>query len=277
MPWTSANGNEADRWVVLPEGSGAGQIGLTDDTVSYSGVVFGTLSGGTNNQPLQCELNAQATPAALQALLRRVAFASLDETTNSRTMRVVLVDGMGGASLPATRLLGINRSPWTVDEHVTVRQDVNTSLSIAWMLENDSDADNDPITLTDHSLVSANGGRIVRSGTNLLYRPAAGFVGQDVFGYLVMDGRGGESPGLIWINVLQQNTLRLDPASLQDGSPGALIQFTGLPGRSYSIEVSADLANWTLLRTAVANDRGIVELVDPVRIAPRRFYRAMHQ
>ena len=181
-------------------------------------------------------------------------------------------------SAPATRWLGINRSPVTVDRYVTVREGVNTSLSVAWIIAEATDADNDPITLTDSSLVSANGGRIVKSGTNLVYRPAAGFVGQDVFAYIVIDGRGGESTGLVWINVLKQNTLVLDARELSAPAPegGMRIQMAGLPGRTYQIEVSENLAHWSLLTTAVANADGIVEVLDAsARTAPHRFYRAV--
>ena len=272
----SVNANVADALAVLPEGSGAGQIDVVGDTVTYGGVAFGTLAGGTNGGALTFNFNPNATPAVVQALLRCLAFSSTDESTNNRTVRMVIADGVGGVSAPATRWLGINRSPVTVDRYVTVRESVNTSLSIAWIIAEATDADNDPITLTASSLVSGNGGRIVKSGTNLVYRPAAGFVGQDVFAYIVIDGRGGESTGLVWLNVLKQNTLRLEPNSVQASSPAVRIQMAGLPGQTYGIEVSADLIHWSLLTTAVANPDGIVEVLDAAaRTEPQRFYRAV--
>ena len=276
----SMNANVADTLAVLPEGSGAGQIDVAGDTVTYGGVTFGTMAGGTNGGALTFGFNTNAASAVVQALIRRLAFSSTDESTNCRTVRMVLTDGDGGVSAPATRLLGINRSPRTVDRYITVRDGVNTSLSIAWIIAEATDADNDPITLTDSSIVSANGGRILKSGTNLVYRPAEGFAGQDVFAYVVIDGRGGESMGLVWITVLRQNTLALDLSKLNAPAPdtGARIQMAGLPGRTYWIEASEDLVHWTVLSTELAPVTGIITVLDAVaKDHPQRFYRAVEQ
>jgi hypothetical protein len=105
VDFSSAQADDDDRFDFSNQGSGAGQIGVTDTTVSFGGTVIGTKSGGAQSQPLVVTFNANATPVAVQALLRRLTFASVSDNppSGSRTLRVVLTDGDGGTSTAATK------------------------------------------------------------------------------------------------------------------------------------------------------------------------------
>lgn len=92
-----------------------------------------------------------------------------------------------------------NNNPIAKDD--TSSTDINTSVSIN-VLENDTDADNDLIILKSFDLLSKESGTISRNGNKLLYTPLNNFKGNDSFNYLISDGNGGESSGVVTVNVV---------------------------------------------------------------------------
>jgi len=106
----TAGGNANDRLIVHPQGSAAGQINVAGTDVLFGGVVIGTVTGpGTDSSPLLVLLNDQATVAATQALLRRLAFRNdaAPPVAGPRTVRVTLTDGSGSTSLPVTTTITV--------------------------------------------------------------------------------------------------------------------------------------------------------------------------
>lgn len=106
----TAGADAADRLIVHPQGSAAGQIDVVGTDVRYGGVVIGTVTGpGTDSNPLLVLLTDQADVAATQALLRRVAFRNdaVPPVEGTRTVRVTLTDGTGSTSLPVSTTLTV--------------------------------------------------------------------------------------------------------------------------------------------------------------------------
>ncbi|WP_413166582.1 Ig-like domain-containing protein [Capilliphycus salinus ALCB114379] len=92
-----------------------------------------------------------------------------------------------------------NTNPNAVDDERTTP--LNTSVPVN-VLANDTDAENDPLTIADFDQTSANGGTIARSEDGqLIYTPRQGFVGTDTFTYTINDGRGGTDIATVTINV----------------------------------------------------------------------------
>ncbi|MEK7674456.1 MAG: CHRD domain-containing protein, partial [Verrucomicrobiota bacterium] len=85
-------------------GSGSGTLALMADTVLFAGSPIGTSSGGGGLVPLEVMFNANATPAAVEALVRNVTFANVSEApaTAIRIVGMVLTDGDGGTSSEAS-------------------------------------------------------------------------------------------------------------------------------------------------------------------------------
>lgn len=113
----SVNAHAFDRITVRNEGTGPGQIGVTvsgsTTAVTYGGVAIGTLTGTTS---LTVTLNANATVAAVQALLRNVTFSNISEapSTLPRTIDATVSDGDGGTSAAVTKTVqvtAINDAP----------------------------------------------------------------------------------------------------------------------------------------------------------------------
>ncbi|MBP7111441.1 MAG: DUF4347 domain-containing protein, partial [Nitrosomonas sp.] len=83
------------------QGTGAGQIGVNGSNVTYGGVTIGTFTGGSNGSNLVIIFNSNATPTAVTALVKNIAYENTDAaapTTGARTVRYVLTDGDGGTS-----------------------------------------------------------------------------------------------------------------------------------------------------------------------------------
>ncbi|APZ96389.1 right-handed parallel beta-helix repeat-containing protein [Fuerstiella marisgermanici] len=89
-----------DRLAVRNEGTGAGQIGISGNDVTFEGIVIGTFAGGFGAAPLVISFGAASTPAAAEAVLQNVTFENVSETpsTSPREVTAVLTDGDGGVS-----------------------------------------------------------------------------------------------------------------------------------------------------------------------------------
>ena len=86
---------------VQNQGNGAGQIGASGGIVSYGGTAIGTYAGGSAGADLVISLNANATSAAVQALLGVLSYYDNDASTvntATRTVRITVSDGDGGTS-----------------------------------------------------------------------------------------------------------------------------------------------------------------------------------
>ena len=78
------------------EGSAAGQIGFSAGTITYGGIIIGTVTGGTAGANLLVSFNANATSPAVQALIENLAYANSSDTPMaSRTLTINLRDGDG--------------------------------------------------------------------------------------------------------------------------------------------------------------------------------------
>jgi hypothetical protein len=72
------------------------------------------------------------------------------------------------------------------------------------VLANDSDPDNDPLTVTGAS-APAHGTAVVNANNTVTYTPAANYVGSDSFTYTISDGRGGTATATVSITVNSVN------------------------------------------------------------------------
>ena len=107
----TANSQVVDRLQLLHQGDTAGRVGIDPITgeVRYGGVVVGSVSGGNGSTPLVVTFNASAQVAAVQAVLRVLAFStdSHAPSTLARTIQVTLTDGDGGTSAPASKAIAV--------------------------------------------------------------------------------------------------------------------------------------------------------------------------
>jgi YD repeat-containing protein len=101
----------------------------------------------------------------------------------------------GGTSADATVTINFttqpNRSPIAVADYI---YDTVTGPTDINVLSNDSDPDNDPLTIVGQSSYN-NGTVTLNANKTLRYTPPAGFEGPDHIYYTITDGRGGTASG----------------------------------------------------------------------------------
>ncbi|WP_307942930.1 Ig-like domain-containing protein [Pseudomonas mosselii] len=96
------------------QGNGAGQIGVSGNTVSYGGVAIGTYTGGTGGANLVLTFNGNATAAAVQAVVRNLTYDNSNAANSigqaTRTLSVTVNDGDGGTSSAASVSVAIHET-----------------------------------------------------------------------------------------------------------------------------------------------------------------------
>lgn len=149
----TVNAEANDRLYIRNQGTGAGKIGVSGNQVTFGGTVIGTFTGGTNiNQPLTVSLNANATPAAVQELLRSVQFKSLSNTPSTlpRGVEVSLTDGDGGISTTVGKTINIDINAAPVIANLSGAVSTTGALTII----------DDDVTVTDSDSPNFNGGQL---------------------------------------------------------------------------------------------------------------------
>ncbi|MGA2248492.1 MAG: hypothetical protein ABSH48_26290, partial [Verrucomicrobiota bacterium] len=98
----------------------------------------------------------------------------------------------------------------------------------------------------------------------------------DLFAYVVSDGRGGSSVGTITLQLITRNEIGIT-VNNQAGN-GVHLTMAGTPGDTYQIQASTNVVNWVNLYSITADSLGMIQLQDPTATnQPKRFYRAKLQ
>ena len=112
-------GNEPTEDVlsIRHQGSGIGQIGVSENIVTYEGVAIGACSGGAGGNNLVITFNSNATPMAVSALVKNITYEDINNDSpaeGSLTIRFALTDGDGGRSTNSdvsAYVRGVNDAP----------------------------------------------------------------------------------------------------------------------------------------------------------------------
>src|SRR4029079_18601789 len=94
----------------------------------------------------------------------------------------------------------VNDAPVAANDSASTPED--TAVTIA-PLANDSDADGNPLSITDAS--TTNGIVVIVGGTNLLFTPAPDFNGTTTITYTISDGNGGSTSATVIVTVTPVN------------------------------------------------------------------------
>jgi ELWxxDGT repeat protein len=103
------NAGVSDRIEIRNQGNASGQIGLSGRTIRYGGVVIGSYRDGLPGSRLIIDLNANASAAIVQTLLRNIGYRNTSDNprTEPRTVAVTLTDGSGGISSPISKTINV--------------------------------------------------------------------------------------------------------------------------------------------------------------------------
>jgi hypothetical protein len=176
MVTTGASARPYDRLVIVPQGNGPTDINVIAEGITYGGTLIATVNPGPADT-LVLTLNANATPTAVQALLRSVGYwAETEAPTESgaRAVSFTLSDGDGGTSAAATAMLTFAG----VDDAGVARSDAGTTAENSVLTGNvfadngsgaDSDVDTTPLVVAAVNGIPASVGQTVtlNSGAKL--------------------------------------------------------------------------------------------------------------
>ena len=128
-----------------------------------------------------------------------VDFAGLD------SLSYTIDDNQGGTSNVAFVYITVNNlndQPVAVNDTLSTSEDVVLSEAAPGVLANDTDPESDPLTVSGHDLISAQGGTVVvNADGSVNYTPPADYSGTDSFNYTISDGNGGTSSAVVVINI----------------------------------------------------------------------------
>ncbi len=128
-----------------------------------------------------------------------------------------IIDGNGNTDTATViiTILNVNAAPIIVRDSFTVTQ--YSILNATSVLNNDTDADSDPLSI-DSSFVSSplNGSVVFESDGTFTYTPNTGYVGSDIFSYRATDNNGGETEGIVTLVVEPNTSTTLQPFARDD-------------------------------------------------------------
>ncbi len=143
--------------------------------------------------------------ANYQQVLRTVTYQNLSQNPNTtaRTIEFVASDGIASSNLATATVEVVrqNDAPVSVSESYSVDNNKTLTVTIPGLLTNDSDVDNDPLSV---ALVSgpASGTLVLNSNGSFSYVPNLNFSGRTSFTYVATDGSLNSAPTTVWIDVV---------------------------------------------------------------------------
>ena len=154
----------------------------------------------------------------------------------------------------------------------------SVKVSVATLLSNDVNPEtgtNAGLSITAVNNPGASPAIVTLSGGTVFYDPN-GHLTADTFEYTVQNSLGQTATGTVTVSLIVDNEPSQNVISFQllgDGSAETV--FGGIPGRTYRIQTTEDLINWTDRDTVVADGVGRVMFTDPPPLVPSRFYRTV--
>ena len=265
----------------VAEAGATATVTATLSTLSGKNVTVNLAFSGTAT--LTSDYTRSATSIAIPAgsttgsitltAVQDTVYESPNETIVVDISTVVNATEDGTQQVTAT-ITDSNRPPVFPGYALTGMAGQPLSIYPAKILARASDPDGDAITLTRVFSPTAQGGTVALIDT-VNYTPASGFVGTDTFEVELTDAPGAKIQGTLTITVTEAASgvghNQTDFTVLPDGK--ASMVFRGIPGRSYTIQRSADLTNWTNLGDVFAGADGKITFIDDSPPDKQAFYR----
>ena len=215
-----------------------------------------TLTVTANGSNGNAVVNNNGTPAVLTD--DTIDYTPNAAFTGSDTFTYQVDDGNGGTDT-ATVTVTVNGTPTAVNDTAATSQGNLVNINV---LNNDSDPETDPLTLTvtangsnGNAVVNNNGTPAVLTDDTIDYTPNAAFTGSDTFTYQIDDGNGGTDTATVTVTINGTPTAVNDTASTSQGN---LVNIDALNNDSdpetdpLTLSVTANASNGN----AVVNNNG---------------------
>jgi subtilase family serine protease len=172
----------------------------------------------------------------------------------------------------------ITTSPTAANVTLSCSTNSGVKVSVAALLANDSDPRNEALSLVSAGPTSTNGGTVAVNDNWVIYTPPPGVTNADAFPYVISNTNGLQATGTVSVTLAVDLTQSQNIVSVTNlGNGTMLIQFQGIPGRSYTIQYTESLQSpvWQTLGTSSANATGAFAYTDsPGNGSPARYYRS---
>jgi hypothetical protein len=240
-------------------------------TISAGAGVLGTPSG---NVRFLIDGVAYGAPVALAG-----GAASLTTALTHGT-HVVRAEYAGNGNFAgATNTLNpnqiVNTPPVAGTNMMVAYKDTSVTAASSLLATGSTDADLDSISVVAVAAVSAKGGSVALTGNTVTYTPPTGYVGTDSFTFTISDTLGGTAIGTLIVDVKNGDVVL---SGLTHSTAGFAFTGTGVPNRTYAVQATTDLTNWTTIQTVTADTDGHFTVVDSDSASlPGRFYRTVAQ
>jgi subtilisin-like proprotein convertase family protein len=184
---------------------------------------------------------APATPSEAQPLgTATFAFVFDGENPNGTWQLFIYDDTNGGGGQLAqgwilTLTTTADRPPVANPDTLGVFENTPVTVPGANFLANDTDPDNDPLSLISVTAgTGSNSGAVSLSGGNVTYTPHANFTGTDTFTYGISDGRGDMATGTVHVTIGLESAFKI--TSIKHSASEVVLNAAGIPGGYYFIQ-----------------------------------------
>ena len=176
--------------------------------------------------------------------------------SGSETLTYTVSDASGGTSTAtaSVTVAPVNDAPTAQADTLSMAEDSGT-LTLSALVANDSDAENDPLTVA--ALTGAAHGTLGVSGSAFTYTPDANFAGSEALTYTLSDGNGGTASGDVLLTVTPVNDAPVatdDVATLSEGAIDVpldlLTNDTDVDGDALTVTSVAPPSHGTLTQAA---------------------------
>jgi hypothetical protein len=150
-----------------------------------------------------------------------------------------------------------NHPPTANRDEFTCGADLSAPMPKSSLLANDTDADNDSLTLCGLGLTTTNGIRLFTNATHIFYTNFANV--DDAFTYTLADPWGATATG--WALIRRAASIG-QMQTVEVVGPSAAVSFAGIPGYVFEVQRSTNLSGWTALATNVVSGNGRFGITD---------------
>ncbi|MBC8357240.1 MAG: tandem-95 repeat protein [Planctomycetes bacterium] len=219
---------------------------LVNDTDPQDDPLSAQLLSSTSNGTLDFQIDGTFTytPDAGFAGVDTFTYTASDGTTTSPVAEVTI------------NVQSTNVAPVAVDDSLITNEDAFKAIDVR---TNDTDADNDTLTVTSVSN-PPNGTAFVGQSGNVTYVPDADFNGADSFTYTIVDGQGGSDTALVNVTVRPVNDIPVsnnESYSLSEDETLSIIATSGVLANDSDLDGDALTA---IIETPPANGQVTLSL-----------------
>lgn len=144
-----------------------------------------------------------------------ITYTPATDYTGTDTLTYTISDGQGGTAVGTVviTVTPVNDTPVAVSDIATSGA-APTAIAV---LANDTDVDGDTLTVASVTQ-GAHGTVAVSAGSIIVYTPAVGYTGGDVFSYTVSDGHGGTATASVIVTVTADPVVNRAPVVVSDSA-----------------------------------------------------------